>query len=121
MIFDNIQSLKLDIKESHKELHAVSYRYIPTLEKLYFIAFENLYHIHSGNKILFSASTEYIAKCLNRDDKKKTGADISFLCLLGLIEKVDMDSDMYILQSNQKTAEFWLLLGIFIHSTIGVV
>ena len=94
LIFDNIQSLKLDIKESHKELHAVSYRYIPTLEKLYFIAFENLYHIHSGNKILFSASTEYIAKCLNRDDKKKTGADISFLCLLGLIEKVDIDSDI---------------------------
>ena len=94
LIFDNIQSLKTDIKESHKELHEVSYRYIPTLEKLYFIAFENLYHIHSGNKVLFSASTEYITKCLNKDDKKKIGTDISFLCLLGLIEKVDIDGDI---------------------------
>ena len=94
LIFDNIQSIKTDIKESHKALHEMSYRYIPTLEKLYFIAFENLYHIHSGNKILFSASTEYIAKCLNKRDKKNTGANISYLCLLGLIEKVDIDSDI---------------------------
>lgn len=93
MIFDNLQTITDDIQYSHKDLYGVIYRYIPTLNALHFAAFNNLIYANNDQEFLFSASTSYIAKILGKNDKKKAGTDISLLCLLKMIEKIDLDDD----------------------------
>jgi len=94
LIFDNMQSIEHDIEFSHRDLYGLVYRYLPTLKALHFAAFENLLYANNDKEFLFSASTNYIAKLLGRCDKKNTGADISLLCLLKMIDKVDLDGDV---------------------------
>ena len=74
-------------------MHSTVYRYLPTLRELHEIAIDNLEYAKTENKFLFTASIQYIAQQLGRSDKKNTTADIGFLCLLKMIEKVDLDTD----------------------------
>ena len=89
---DNINTIKDDIKYSHTDLYSAIYRYTPTLRELHDIAIDSLEYSHSEGKFLFTSSIQYIAQRLGRHDKKNTTADIGFLCLLKLIEKVDLDA-----------------------------
>lgn len=93
LLRDNINTIKDDIKNSHTELHSTVYRYLPTLRELHEIAIDNLEYAKNENKFLFTASINHIAQQLGRRDKKNTTADIGFLCLLKMIEKVDLETD----------------------------
>lgn len=93
LIFDNLQTLKDDIKYSHSDLYGVIYRYLPTLRALHLTALDNLLYANNGTEFIFSASTQYIATELGRKDKKNTGTDISLLCLLKMVEKLDLNAD----------------------------
>ena len=93
MLFDNIAALNDDIEYSHRDLYTLIYRYLPTLREMHYIAIENMYYANTQGKMMFSASTSYVAHRLGRADKKNTGADISLMCLLQLIDKIDLDSE----------------------------
>lgn len=74
-------------------MYGVIYRYLPTLRALHFIALKNIIYADNEKDLIFSASTNYVAKTLGKNDKKNTGADISLFCLLRLIDKIDLDDD----------------------------
>ena len=92
-LLDNIKTIDDDIQYSHKDLYGIIYRYLPSLRALHFIALKNIIYADSEKDLIFSASTNYVAKTLGRNDKKNTGADISLFCLLKLIDKIDLDDD----------------------------
>ena len=92
-IMDNIATINDDIRNSHRDLYSVVYRYLPTLRELHYIALENMLYANTENGVIFSASVNYVAERLGRATKKNTGADISLMCLLKLIDKIDLDSD----------------------------
>lgn len=92
LLRDNLNTIKDDIKYSHTNLYGAIYRYTPTLRELHDIAIDSLEYSNADKKFLFTASIQYIANRLGRHDKKNTTADIGFLCLLNLIEKVDLDA-----------------------------
>lgn len=93
LILDNIATINDDIYNSHRDLYGVTYRYIPTLKELHYIALENMMYADTSDGLIFSASVSYVAKRLGRNTKKDTGADISLLCLLKLIDKIDLDDN----------------------------
>ncbi len=93
LLRDNINTINDDIKYSHTDLHNAIYRYVPTLKELHEIAIDSLEYSHTDGKFLFTSSIQYIANRMGRSDKKNTTTDIAFLCLLKLIEKVDLDTD----------------------------
>ena len=93
MLFDNIAALNDDIEYSHRDLYTLIYRYLPTLRELHYIAIENMYYANTQGGMMFSVSTNYVARRLGRADKKNTGADISLMCLLQLIDKIDLDNE----------------------------
>lgn len=92
-LLDNIKTIDDDIQYSHKDLYGVIYRYLPTLRALHFIALKNIIYADNEKDLIFSVSTNYVAKALGKNDKKNTGADISLFCLLKLIDKIDLDDD----------------------------
>ena len=92
-LLDNIKTIDDDIQYSHKDLYGVIYRYLPTLRALHFIALKNIIYADNEKDLIFSASTNYVAKALGKNDKKNTGADISLFCLLKLIDKIDLDNE----------------------------
>ena len=92
-LLDNIRSIDDDIQYSHKNLYNAVYRYLPTLRTIHMVALRNLIYANDTDKFLFSASTQYISNEMGRKDKKNTTADLAYLCLLKLLEKVDLDSD----------------------------
>lgn len=92
-LLDNIKTIDDDIQYSHKDLYGIIYRYLPSLRALHFIALKNIIYADSEKDLIFSASTNYVAKTLGRNDKKNTGVDISLFCLLKLIDKIDLDND----------------------------
>ena len=92
-IIDNLNTINDDIEYSHRELYSAISRYLPTLKALHETALRNTIYSNYQDEYLFSASVNYIAKKLGKRDKKKTVADISLLCLLKMIEKVDLDDE----------------------------
>lgn len=92
-IIDNLNTINDDIEFSHRELYAAISRYLPTLKELHETALRNTIYSRYEDEYLFSASVNYIAEKLGRKDKKNTGADISLLCLLKMIEKVDIEDE----------------------------
>ncbi len=90
-LLDNIRSIDDDIELSHRDLYGVIYRYIPTLKEIHSIALRNIIHSNYDTELVFSASVGYVAKALNRDDKKSTCADINLFCLLNLLTKLDLE------------------------------
>ena len=70
------------------------YRYVRTLKELHDIAIDSLEYSSTEGKFLFTSSIQHISQRMGRRDKKNTSADIGFLCLLKLIEKVDLDTDI---------------------------
>ena len=92
-IIDNLNTINDDIEYSHRELYGAISRYLPTLKVLHETALRNTIYSSYQDEYLFSASVNYIAEKLGRKDKKNTGADISLLCLLKMIEKVDLDDE----------------------------
>lgn len=92
-IIDNLNTINDDIEYSHRELYSAISRYLPTLKALHETALRNTIYSNYQDEYLFSASVNYIAKKLGKRDKKNTGADISLLCLLKMIEKVDLDDE----------------------------
>ncbi|MBE7014892.1 MAG: hypothetical protein E7419_06780 [Ruminococcaceae bacterium] len=93
LLEDNKHTISDDIKYSHTDLYSAIYRYKPTLEKLHDIAKDSLEYSHTEGKFLFTSSIQHITEKMGRRDKKNTTSDIGFLCLLKLIEKVDLDTD----------------------------
>ena len=91
LIIDNIRAIKDDIVNSHADLYSVTYRYLPTLLWLHYIALETLEYA-DGNGFLFSVSTEHLSKRMNRGNRKTTTEDISFFALLELIKKIDINN-----------------------------
>ena len=59
-----------------------------------YLRYTSLEYSHTEGKFLFTSSIQHIAQRMGRRDKKNTTADIGFLCLLKLIEKVDLDTDI---------------------------
>lgn len=92
-IIDNLNTINDDIEYSHRELYGAISRYLPTLKALHETALRNTIYSSYQDEYLFSASVNYIAEKLGRKDKKNTGADISLLCLLKMIEKVDLEDE----------------------------
>lgn len=92
-IIDNLNTINDDIAYSHRELYGAISRYLPTLKILHETALRNAIYSSCQDEYLFSASVNYIAEKLGRRDKKNTGADISLLCLLKMIEKVDLEDE----------------------------
>ena len=91
---DNKHTIIDDIQYSHTDLYNTMYRYVRTLKELHDIAIDSLEYSHTEGKFLFTSSIQHIAQRMGRRDKKNTTADIGFLCLLKLIEKVDLDTDI---------------------------
>lgn len=90
---DNKHTITDDIQYSHTDLYNSMYRYVRTLKELHDIAIDSLEYSSTEGKFLFTASIQHIAQRMGKPDKKKTSTDIAFLCLLKLIEKVDLDTD----------------------------
>jgi len=93
MLEDNKHTIIDDIQYSHTDLHNSMYRYVRTLKELHDIAIDSLEYSSAAGKFLFTASIKHISQRMGRHDKKNTTTDIAFLCLLKLIEKVDLDTD----------------------------
>ena len=93
MLEDNKHTIIDDIQYSHTVLHNSMYRYVRTLKELHDIAIDSLEYSSTAGKFLFTASVKHISERMGRRDKKNTTTDIAFLCLLKLIEKVDLDTD----------------------------
>lgn len=90
---DNKHTITDDIQYSHTDLYNSMYRYVRTLKELHDIAIDSLEYSSTAGKFLFTSSIQHIAQRMGKRDKKKTSTDIAFLCLLKLIEKVDLDTD----------------------------
>jgi len=90
---DNKHTITDDIQYSHTDLYNSMYRYTKTLKELHDIAIDSLEYSSTAGKFLFTSSIQHIAQRMGKRDKKKTSTDIAFLCLLKLIEKVDLDTD----------------------------
>ena len=91
---DNKHTITDDIQYSHTDLYNSMYRYVRTLKELHDIAIDSLEYSSTEGKFLFTSSIQHISQRMGRRDKKNTSADIGFLCLLKLIEKVDLDTDI---------------------------
>ena len=91
---DNKHTIIDDIQYSHTDLYNSMYRYVRTLKELHDIAIDSLEYSSTEGKFLFTSSIQHISQRMGRRDKKNTSADIGFLCLLKLIEKVDLDTDI---------------------------